>query len=63
MLADMQGKVCVVTGASRGLGRRIALGLAEAGARVHISGRTVEDGHNPKGLRQSVAAAPKLTAK
>jgi len=32
---DIKGKHCVVTGAGRGLGRQIALDLAESGAAVH----------------------------
>ncbi len=32
---NIKGKHCVVTGAGRGLGRQIALGLAEQGAIVH----------------------------
>ncbi len=35
-------KVAVVTGASEGIGRAIALGLAEAGTEVIISGRREE---------------------
>lgn len=35
----MKGQVCVVTGASRGIGRGIALQLCEAGATVYITGR------------------------
>lgn len=37
-------KVAVVTGASRGMGRGIALALAEQGATVYVTGRTVEEG-------------------
>ena len=33
-----------MTGASRGVGKGIALGLGEAGATVYITGRTVEEG-------------------
>jgi NAD(P)-dependent dehydrogenase (short-subunit alcohol dehydrogenase family) len=36
---ELQGKVAVVTGAGRGLGRRVALGLAERGARVALVAR------------------------
>jgi NAD(P)-dependent dehydrogenase (short-subunit alcohol dehydrogenase family) len=43
-MVDLTGKVAIVTGASRGVGRGIALGLGEAGATVYISGRTVEEG-------------------
>jgi NAD(P)-dependent dehydrogenase (short-subunit alcohol dehydrogenase family) len=40
----MNSKVALVTGASRGVGKGIALGLGEAGATVYITGRTVEEG-------------------
>ncbi|XP_059200637.1 dehydrogenase/reductase SDR family member 1-like [Centropristis striata] len=36
---SLSGWVCVVTGASRGIGRGIALQLSEAGATVYITGR------------------------
>src|SRR5258708_16180098 len=35
----LQGKVAVVTGASRGLGRAMALALGESGARLALVGR------------------------
>jgi NAD(P)-dependent dehydrogenase (short-subunit alcohol dehydrogenase family) len=37
---DLSGKVAIVTGASRGIGRSIALGLAEHGADIAICART-----------------------
>lgn len=40
-LKDFSGSVAVVTGASRGAGRGIALALGERGATVYLTGRTV----------------------
>lgn len=38
----MEGKVCLVTGASRGIGKGIATQLAKSGATVYITGRSIE---------------------
>ena len=40
---QIQRKVAIVTGASRGIGRAIAHGLSEAGAKVVLSSRKLED--------------------
>jgi dehydrogenase/reductase SDR family protein 1 len=40
-MPDLNGRVAFVTGASRGVGKGVALGLAEAGATVYATGRTV----------------------
>lgn len=39
----LKGKVCLVTGASRGVGRGVARELGAAGATVYVTGRTAGD--------------------
>jgi dehydrogenase/reductase SDR family member 4 len=41
-LFDLRGKVAIITGSSRGLGLASAIGMAEHGAKVVISGRKSE---------------------
>ena len=41
-LFDLHGKTALITGSSRGLGRAIAEGLAQAGARILVNGTGVE---------------------
>ena len=40
---DLEGRVAIVTGGSRGIGRAIALALASCGASVVISSRKADD--------------------
>ena len=40
---SLEGKVAVITGASRGIGRAIALQFAQAGAKVVVSSRKLEN--------------------
>ena len=46
-MKTLVGKIAVVTGASRGIGKGVALGLAAHGATVYITGRTEKDNGLP----------------
>ncbi len=46
-MSNLNGKIAVVTGASRGIGKGVALELGAAGATVYLTGRTVTEGSSP----------------
>lgn len=43
-MARLTGRIAVVTGASRGIGKGIAIALGELGATVYVTGRTTGEG-------------------
>ena len=61
---NLKGKVAVVTGASRGAGRGIALVLGEAGARVYVTGRSVRGGRTTDNMPGTIDdTAEQVTAR
>lgn len=70
MLFDLSGRAAIVTGSSRGIGRAIAVRLAEAGARVVISSRkepacasVAEEINRAHGETRAVAVAANISSK
>jgi citronellol/citronellal dehydrogenase len=55
-MVGLQGRVAIVTGASRGIGRAIALGLARAGCAVVIAAKSTTESEKLPGSIHTVAA-------
>ncbi|EWC58447.1 3-oxoacyl-[acyl-carrier protein] reductase [Actinokineospora spheciospongiae] len=60
MARPLQGKVAVVTGATRGCGRGIAVELGAAGATVYATGRTTRDTASPMKRTETIDETAEL---
>ena len=58
----LRGRVAVVTGASRGAGRAIALVLGEAGATVYVTGRSTRSGSTTENLPGTIEETAELVS-
>jgi dehydrogenase/reductase SDR family member 1 len=60
MSLPLEGVVAVVTGASRGVGKGIALGLGEAGATVWVTGRSTQTSKIPGTIHETADEVTRL---
>ena len=59
-MSELDNKIALVTGASRGIGKGIAIALAKSGATIYITGRTENEKHNTTKLSGTIYETEKL---
>ena len=57
---NLQGKIALVAGATRGAGRGIAIALGEAGATVYCTGRSTRKRHATRGRPETIEETAEL---
>lgn len=60
MSGTLAGRICLVAGASRGVGRGIARGLGEAGATVIVTARSTEAGRRTDARSETIEDTARL---
>ena len=59
-LFDLTGKVALITGASKGLGQALAIGLAKAGADLALCARNLDDLEKTRSLVQAYGVRARI---
>jgi NAD(P)-dependent dehydrogenase (short-subunit alcohol dehydrogenase family) len=60
MTAALAGRICLVAGASRGVGRGVARALGEAGATVIVTGRSSEAARRTESRSETIEDTSRL---
>ncbi|WP_281974339.1 SDR family oxidoreductase [Halobacillus litoralis] len=57
---NLENKIAIVAGATRGAGRAMAIKLGEAGATVYVTGRTTREGTSPMQRKETIEETAEL---